>query len=332
MTVTIKDIARAADVSIATVSRVLNNKADGITEETKAKIRKAVKELNYRPNAIARGLITKKTHTIGLVLPDISNPFFPEIARGVEDVAKEAGYNVFLCNTDDDSKKERGYVKALRERQVDGIIFTASALKNSEDITEHVGKMPFILVDRKPDNLPDAPGVFLDNLKGGYLAAKHLIEKGHREIALISGPLQSYNARQRLEGFKKALQEAGIRYKDKLIREGDYKRSGGYRAMEKLLREGVEFTAVFASNDLMAVGVMEMLREKGIAIPEQVAVVGFDNIYLSTVVAPRLTTISQPTYQMGAQAAQMLLTCLQGRELDEKQKVFSPQLIIRESS
>lgn len=332
MSITIKDIANLANVSIATVSRVLNNKADGISEETKNRIFKIAKDLNYRPNAIARGLVLKKTNTIGLVLPDISNPFFPEIARGVEDTAKYQGYNVFLCNTDEDIYKEAGYIKALKDRQVDGIIFAASAIKNNEIITKHVGRIPFILIDRRPDEFIDAPGVFLDNFVGGYLGAKHLIEKGHKNIIFISGPLQSHNAKQRLNGFSQAFSEVGLTVKEDFITEGNFKRSCGYTIVDQLLQDKKDFSAIFASNDLMAVGALEALGENGKNVPHDVAVVGFDNIYLSKVVTPKLTTISQPTYQMGAKAAEMLLSIINNAPMDEQQVFFTPQLVVRASS
>lgn len=335
MGVTIKDIARLANVSVTTVSRVINNKSEGVSAETRQKILQLVEELGYKPNAIARGLVTKKTKTIGLIVPDISNPFFPDIARGVEDGAHIYGYNVFLCNTDDDLEKEIEYINALNEKYVDGIIFTGTGSISSSNF-RHIMELiksgiPVVMMDRRIDS-DEIYGVFVDNFEGGYLAARHLVELGHRKIACITGPLKVKNARERLEGYKKALSESGIEIDERLIYEGDYKMAGGMVGMEKLLKENEEITAVFTCNDLMAYGAYKTIRSLGRRIPDDISVVGFDDIQLSQIVEPSLTTVKQPSYDMGLAAARMLIKLVEGKKVKERVMVFKPQLVVRRST
>jgi len=332
MAVTIKDIARLANVSVTTVSRVINNKPEGVSEETRQKILKLVKELGYQPNAIARGLVTKKTKTIGLIIPDISNPFFPDIARGVEDSAHIYGYNVFLCNTDDNLEKESEYIKALKEKYVDGIIFTSSSIPKHEHIIELVESgIPVVIMDRRVDS-ENIYGVFLDNYEGGYIATKHLIDLGHRKIGCITGPLHTKSARERLEGYKKALLDSGIEIDEKLIFEGDYKIKGGITGAERLLKDNKDISAIFACNDLMAYGAYKTIRSFGYKIPEDISVVGFDDIQLSQILEPQLTTVRQPAYDMGLTAARMLIKLIEDKKLKKKIINFKPQLIIRQST
>ncbi|EIV99403.1 LacI family DNA-binding transcriptional regulator [Thermoanaerobacter siderophilus] len=330
MAVTIKDIAKLANVSITTVSRVINNKSEGVSEETRNRILQLVKELGYQPNAIARGLVTKKTKTIGLIIPDISNPFFPDIARGVEDSAHIYGYNVFLCNTDDNLEKESEYINALKEKYVDGIIFTSSSIPKHEHITDLIKSgIPVVIMDRRIDS-EDIYGVFLDNYEGGYIATKYLIDLGHKRIGCITGPLYISNAIERLEGYKRALVDNEIEVDNRLIFEGDYKINSGIIGAEKLLEH--EVTAIFASNDLMAYGAYKAIRSYGYKIPDDISVVGFDDIQLSQILEPQLTTIRQPAYDMGLTAARMLIKLIEGKKMNKKIANFRPQLIIRQST
>ncbi|SDG75122.1 transcriptional regulator, LacI family [Thermoanaerobacter thermohydrosulfuricus] len=330
MAVTIKDIAKLANVSITTVSRVINNKTEGVSEETRNRILQLVKELGYQPNAIARGLVTKKTKTVGLIIPDISNPFFPDIARGVEDSAHIYGYNVFLCNTDDNLEKESEYINALKEKYVDGIIFTSSSIPKHEHITDLIKSgIPVVIMDRRIDS-EDIYGVFLDNYEGGYIATKYLIDLGHKRIGCITGPLYISNAIERLEGYKRALVDNEIEVDNRLIFEGDYKINSGIIGAEKLLEH--EVTAIFASNDLMAYGAYKAIRSYGYKIPDDISVVGFDDIQLSQILEPQLTTIRQPAYDMGLTAARMLIKLIEGKKMNKKIANFRPQLIIRQST
>ncbi|MGB9680444.1 MAG: LacI family DNA-binding transcriptional regulator [Thermoanaerobacteraceae bacterium] len=332
MAVTIKDIAKLANVSITTVSRVINNKTEGVSEETRERILQLVKEYEYQPNAIARGLVTKKTKTLGLIIPDITNPFFPDIARGVEDSAHIYGYNVFLCNTDDNLDKESEYINALKEKYVDGIIFTSSSIPKQEHIKELIKTgIPIVIMDRRIES-EDIYGVFLDNYEGGYIATKHLIDLGHKKIGCITGPLYSKSARERLEGYKECLIENGFEYDESVVFEGDYKINSGITGSEKLLNLHKKISAIFACNDLMAYGAYKTIRSRGYKIPDDISIVGFDDIQLSQILEPQLTTIRQPAYDMGLTATRMLIKLIEGEKLNRKIINFKPKLIIRQST
>lgn len=331
MSTTIKDIARVANVSTATVSRVINKKDEGVSDSTRKKVLDIIEELDYQPNAFARGLVTKKSKTIGLIIPDITNPFFPDVTRGVEDVANKNGYNVFLCNTDDDSNKQNQYINTLKEKHVDGIIFTFTSIPKYEHVLKLIKSgVPVVMLDRQID-FEDIYGVFLDNHKGGYLATKHLIDLGHKKIGCIAGPLHSKNSRERLEGYKKALSDAEIDFNEKLVIAGDFKLTGGMKATKKLLTEE-DLTALFICNDLMVYGAYKEIKSMGYKIPKDISIVGFDDIQLSQVLEPQLTTIRQPIYDMGAEASKMLIKLIKGKKIRKKVVGFNSTLIIREST
>lgn len=330
MQATIKDIARMANVSITTVSRALN-KEGGVSEKTREKILQIAKELNYRPNRLARSLVTKRTNTIGIILPDITNPFFPEIVRAVEDTANKFGYNLIICNTDDNSEKESLYLQVLKEKCVDGIIFTSSINPSSKNIKQLLEyKIPFVLVDRYID-IDHPAGIYTDGTLGMYEAVKYLISMGHERIAFISGPKESKSAFQRYMGYINALKEANIPVRESLIKEGNYKISGGEKVVMELLSSKEDFTAVACANDLMAVGAIEVLTQSNIKVPEEISITGFDNISLSKVVSPKLTTVEQPSYEMGEKATKMLLKLIEGKSLRKTEISLKPKLIIRNS-
>ena len=331
MGITIQDIARMAGVSTTTVSRVINNKVEGVSEVTRKRILEIVKETKYKPNPLARGLITKKTKTIGLIIPDITNPFFPEIARGVEDIANKNGFNVFLCNTDDDPDKEKKYIEALKEKYVDGIIFTVASNPRYEHINELFDcGIPIVMMDREMEK-EDMKCVYIDNFEGGYIATKHLIELGHKNIGCITGPLKSKSAIDRYKGYEKAMIESNIPINKELVIESNYKIEGGILATERLLNNSM-LTAIFVCNDAMAYGSYKAIKKRGYSIPEDISIVGFDNIYLSQMVEKELTTVSQPTYDMGVSAAKMLIKVIDGKRINKKHICFKPELIIREST
>lgn len=327
---TIKDVAKLAGVSVSTVSRVLNTSGyvERVTEE---RVMAAIKQLNYKPSQIARGLVSKKTKTFGLVLPDITNPFFPELARGAEDEARRHGYNIMLCNSDGDVEKEKMYLGVLQEKCVDGIILVGSRLKE-----ETLGRMlaelaiPAVLLDRTCHL--DIHSISTNNILGSYLATKHLIDQGYKSIAHISGPQLSPSGQQRLAGYQKALKEHGLPYDVVLVTEGDYRITGGAVAMQRLLRLSCIPAAVFCANDLMAIGALEVLQEAGVKVPEEVALVGYDGIHLSKYVYPKLTTVIQPTYQMGITAVQLIFETLLNENKTFKHIEFDPVLEVRESS
>ena len=329
MTITIKDIAREANVSITTVSMILNNKGDSFSEETRNKVLRLVEEMGYKPNALARSLVTKKTKTIGLIVPDITNPFYTQTARAIEDVANNKGYSLILCNTDNDFNKEKKYIKVLKEKYIDGIIFTTSAFIHLDKVREIIGDTPIILLDENVE-ADIIHGVFLDNLEGGYEAAKHLLQLGHRRIACVTGPPNTKNAIDRMNGFKKALKEFEVPFCEDLVYEGNYKLESGIKAVEKF--EDKEYSAIFAFNDMMAFGVYKGLKSKGLKVPDDVSVVGFDNLNLSEIVEPCLTTIAQPNYEMGTTAAKMLINIIEDKNLKDNVQIYKPQLIVRGST
>lgn len=332
MNVTIKDIARKANVSYATVSRALNNK-EGVNEETRQRIIRIAQEMGYKPNAIARGLVKRHTNTIGLVIPDITNPFFPEVARGVEDAANEQGYSILLCNTNWEQEREETYINLLMEKRVDGIII-APISKDTNYIEDLLGDhFPLVYVSRVPEGTQNS-FVVIDNTRGGFLATKHLIEQGYKKIGYIGGTKGSASSQDRFKGYQLAFEKYGIEYEPRFIVSGDFKRETGYNIMKKLL-EGPEYPdAVFAENDLLALGAMQAIREKGLKIPQDIAVVGFDDIPFASFPEVQLTTICQPKYEMGRIAAQILmdkLTQKKGKNTDRK-VILEPELIVRKSS
>jgi len=330
MTITIKDIAKEANVSITTVSRVINNIDEGVGKDTKEKILKIMKKLDYRPNGIARGLVTKKTNSLGLILPDITNPFFPDLVRGVEDTAHIYGYNIILCNTDDDIAKEKTYIEVLKEKCIDGIVYTSTIQSDYNNVNTLLKyDIPFVMLDRLID-VKGVPHIYDDGESGMYETIRYLIKNNHKRIAYISGPMTNYPAIQRYKGFKRALDEAGLRPDEDLILEGNFKMSGGFKCMTEIINKKKEFTAVACANDLMAVGALECLRGNSLRVPDDISVTGYDDIYVANVMTPKLTTVAQPTYDMGCMSARMLIKLIEG-ENSEGEIILKPKLVIRES-
>jgi LacI family transcriptional regulator len=291
------------------------------------------KEHHYVPNNAARSLVTRKTNTIGLIMPDITNPFFPEIARGAADKASEARYSIIYCNSDDSLKQEKKYIEILTEKMVDGIIF-AHAADTEESFSElSKSKTPIILIDRDYRNENVKGRVIVDNERGSYTGVNYLIQKGYQNILYIAGAIITQTAKDRLAGYKRALRENGIRYDDVLVKSGCYKSEWGYQAMEQFLEEKVSFDAVFCGNDLIAFGAMKKLKEAGVRVPEDVGVMGFDDIYVSSMMEPALTTVKQPNYEMGYQAVELLLDVLAGNNAETERKiVLNTELIVRNST
>jgi LacI family transcriptional regulator len=327
--ITIKDIAEICGVSIATVSRVVNNSPKGVGEKTVERIRKVIEERGYRPNRLAQSMITKVTHTIGLVIPDVRNPFFSELVRGVEDVCNAEGYSCFLCNTDGRLDKENEYIDILRDRIVDGLLFTTQNNKefNPAFLDFRKNETPLCFIERYVDELPDTPGVFFDNEGGSAELTQFVINRGHRQIAYISGPLSTMNARMRKAGFLKTMAGNGIAVDESLIIEGNYKLDGGHAAVERLLASGDKrFTALIAGNDLMALGAYQALIERGYDVPGDVSVAGFDNISYPAVLRPLITTIEIPGYELGQCGTEMLIAQIRGEPLKNPRRVFLPAL------
>jgi LacI family transcriptional regulator len=329
MRVTIKDVASKVNLSKAAVSLVLNGKGGRLAKDTQALILKTAKDMGYRPNKIARSLSGSRTKTIGLIIPDIRNAFFSDIAKGVEDEAYSLGYNVFFCTSDNDSAKETHHIKALVDWGVDGIVFDMAADESDRGASAFklLGgvNVPTVLVDRNISQT-EYNSVMLDNEKGAYDATNCLIKLGHRHIGCIAGALWLDCDRERLNGYTKALHDARIPFSGDFVVEAGYQFEGGERACAALLEKGI--SAVFAFNDLMAYGAVAAIGEKGLDVPSDVSVVGFDDIFFSHLKGSSLTTVVQPAYEMGRKA---LVALIEGMENPGSRKcfVFQPSLSVR---
>jgi DNA-binding LacI/PurR family transcriptional regulator len=330
MSATIRDVAARAGVSVATVSRVVNRSPHRVHPATRRRVLAAVRALGYDANIIAQGLKKRSTRTVALIVPDISNPFFPAIARGIEDAARARGYAVLLCNTYEDLDRERAYLTLLGQRMVDGVVFATVGSNTAHLRALRREGRPVVLVARDVEGLR-IDTVLVDNFRGEFEATRHLLALGHRRIAHIAGPTALHVAAERRRGYLEALAAAGLRRDAALIAEGDFAASGGRRAVGALLARGARFTAVVCANDLMAIGAIEALRAAGRRVPDDVAVVGFDDITFASLVSPALTTVAQPKYRMGQLAMERLLQLMNGSDRRPRQTVLAPQLIVRES-
>ena len=331
MATSIKDVAREAGVSIATVSRVLND-IDVVNEDTKKKVLDAIKKLGYRPNIVARSLKTQRTKTIGILIPDISNQLYPEIVRGAEDVSNIYDYNVILCNSDLDIDKEKEYLRVLKEKMVDGVIYMSSSL--SDEILDLINELDLktVLVETKDkDGL--LPSVTIDNVKGCYDSTKLLIDKGLKNIAFIGTDKDTMNAwGDRYLGYEKAMKEAGLNIDPELVYFSSIKVKTGYEGISKFLEMGKKFEGVVCASDDIAMGAINALRYNEFKIPEDVSVIGFNDNFAASIFYPKITTVSQPTYDMGSVAMRMLIKLLNKQELEKSHFVLDHELIEREST
>lgn len=328
MSVTMKDIAVAAGVSTATVSKVINGLDQKISTQTRLRINELIQDMGYTPNAVAKGLKIKSTKMIGFILPDISNPFFPEIARGLEDAAKSRGFGVVLCNTDDGKTQEMERFRFLSSRMVDGIVFIRS-LRRGELERFASGGIPIVLVDREVDAEGLGFGqIYIDTQKGTYESTKALIQAGCKKIAFISADQTS--GYDRYYGYCKSLQDFGLPVDTNRVYRRLYNVETGYDGVNYLLEKN-DFDGIVCGNDLIAVGAMKALTEKGLRVPEDIKVIGFDDIYFSRYLNPPLSTVHQPAYEMGAEAATMLIdNIVFGTPL--KKKKLNYTLVLRGTS
>lgn len=330
MKTTIYDIAKAAGVSIATVSKVINE-TGRISAETRERVKEIMQEMDYQPSVVAAALTGKSTFTIGLLIPDLANPFYAEIARAVEDRGQELGFNLVMCSTDNKPSKEAQYISLLKQKKVDGIIvstgFSEEALLQSL-IEQHI---PIALLARDMPSL-EADSVKVDDAWGGYRAVSHLIELGHRRIAVIAENLKLANMRERVQGYCRALSEADIPFDDELVEVSDFSAEGAKDCAYRLLERPKPPTAIFACNDLLATGVIRAARELGLTIPWDLSVVGFDDIAVAEIVDPPLTTINQPIARMGRQVIDLLVEEIRGQKRIPRKVVLTPELVIRQST
>jgi DNA-binding LacI/PurR family transcriptional regulator len=325
-----KDVARLAGVSIQTVSVVVNEKAD-VSAETRGRILAAIDELGYRPQTVGRSLRTGATRTIGLLVADITNPFFARMADAVEDHAHRAGYNLILYNTHSDVERERTYLHIAAERWVDGMLFVTT-----RDTLHGLGALraagiPSVAIDRVPRDYEGA-WVVLDNRRTGALVAEHLLDLGHRDLAHICGPLDLRLSVERLESFEAAVRERGCQVVGHAVGDANWSCQSGYEAMRTLLAAERRPTAVFASNDRLAIGAMRAAVEAGLRVPEDLSIVGVDDIELAGYLTPPLTTVRQSLADVATLATQILLDLVHGREPAQTQVVFHPELVVRQST
>ncbi|MCL7745607.1 LacI family DNA-binding transcriptional regulator [Halalkalibacter alkaliphilus] len=324
MKTTIYDVAKEAGVSIATVSNVINNNGR-VGEKTRQKVLKTMAQLEYSPSVVASALTGKKTNTVGLLIPDISNPFFADIARSIEDRGNELGISVIICSTDNLEEKEKKYISLLIRKSVDGFIL-ASGVK-SLDLLEEVmeKKIPVALIANDIPSLPITT-VTIDDFKGGYIGTKHLLSLNHTKIAMIAE--HAWSNIQRINGYKQALLEQNVEPREEYFIKTEATIERGKEAGLQLLNLEEPPSAIFACNDLLAIGAIEAARELGFDLPNDLSVIGFDNTVLCRLTVPKLTSVSQPIHDMGKKVFDMLLDS----DFTNQKTLFMPELVVRESS
>jgi len=327
--ITMKHIAAEAGVSLGTVSHVINNHSP-VRSVLRRRVMEAVRNLGYQPSLLARDLRRNKTSIIGMVIPDITNPFFPAVVRGVEDVAYQNSFRLILCNTDDDSGKEQFYLRELYSYRVAGLVLIPTANSHIVDLVETQANVPVICLDRCPADW-DGDSVAVDNISGAFAATAHLTKLGHKTIALITGSQQLDTAAARLEGFRGAARKAKLEVAAEYIQEGRFDRLSGYEKTRILLQQRPRPTAIVCCNDLVAIGALSGLKEAGLKCPEDVSIVGFDDIEVSELTDPPLTTVFQPGYQMGAKGAALLIKRIRGYTEPAQKIVLPTELKLRHS-
>lgn len=317
---TIKDVAKLANVSVATVSRFLNNNGY-VGLKSKEAIERAIRTLDYKPNLIARSLSTKQMQTIGLIVPDIMNPFFPELARAIEDTALKLGYTVILCNSDEQAEKELHYIESLQQKYIDGFIIASNQLTTEQYCKLNV---PIVLLDRVFEN--ELPSVASDNQLGAEMATNYFIKQNVKELAFFSGPKNLEPIQQRLAGFKKAVAEKNIKTH---IFESLFDFLHAEKSAFEALSKYPTIDAVFASSDVIAMGILKAAHKLGIRVPDELQVIGYDGIAMGEIVTPSLTTVAQNIYVLGEAATNMLVQQIKGEPLLNKHITIEPKLIVR---
>ncbi|MDV2684736.1 catabolite control protein A [Alkalihalophilus lindianensis] len=331
MNTTIYDVAREAGVSMATVSRVVNGNPN-VKPATRKKVLEAIERLGYRPNAVARGLASKKTTTVGVIIPDISSIFFAELARGIEDIATMYKYNIILCNSDQNKDKEIHLINTLLEKQVDGIVFMGGQITEEHAEQFKRSPVPVVLAATLDTNL-EIPSVNIDYKQAVYDAITHLIEQGHEQIGMVSGTLDDpVNGYQKFAGYRAAIEDAKLPFNEDLIVIGDYTYDSGIEAMDSLLELDQKPTAIFASTDEMALGVIHGAQDQGYNIPNDFEILGFDNTRLATMVRPTLSTVVQPMYDIGAVSMRLLTKYMNKEEVDNHIVVLPHRIEFRDST
>jgi LacI family transcriptional regulator len=328
--VTIEDVARAAGVSRQTVSRAINNKGE-ISPDTLRRVMNAVQALGYRPSGVARGLATQHTHTLGLVVPDITNPFFPEVARGVQDGARSYGYSVFLCNTDESPEEELQVLHSLAAQPVDGILLFGSRIGDQELLDFADRYRPLVVLNRFLEH-PSMSLILMDNLSGAKLAVDYLVGQGHTAIGMLAGPITSPSSAQRVEGFRQAMRAHHLTIAEDWILPGPPTIEAGHQAARHLLTQHPQVTALFAYNDLSALGAMQACQAMDRCVPGGCAIIGFDDIRMAAMVSPSLTSVRVDKYGLGQQAVTRLLAMLGEPDTLLPPVRIGVELVVRESA
>lgn len=325
MNATIYDVAREAGVSMATVSRVVNGNPN-VKPSTRKKVLEAIEQLGYRPNAVARGLASKKTTTVGVIIPDIARTFYAELARGIEDIATMYNYNIILCNSDQNKDKEIHLLNTLLGKQVDGIVFMGGKISEEHVAEFEHSPVPLVLAATVDEN-EKTPSVNIDYEDASFEVINEFIKKGHERIAMLTGPLEDpVNGHLKFSGYRKAMEQAELDIHDGFVAIGDYTYDAGLKAAEDFLQLPTKPTAIFVGTDEMGLGVIHGIQDAGFSVPEDIEVIGFNNTRLATMVRPTLSTVVQPMYDIGA-VSMRLLTKLMNKEEVEEQTVILPHTI-----
>lgn len=325
---TIYDVANEAGVSISTVSKVLNN-TGSIAEKTRKRVKETMLELNYQPSVVASA--RKRIQNIGLLIPNIANPFMAEIARGVENNLRKFGFNLMICSTDNDLKNEIEYISILKQKYLDGIII-ATGLQEDKAIKELLkAEIPIALLSRDVSSLA-VDEVLVDDFLGGFEATKYLISLGHQKIAMITEDTNISTIKARVEGYKQALEESGIEYDESLVITNNSSLDEGKQSTRELLNLPSPPTAIFASTEFLAIGAIQGARELNVQVPQELSIIGFDDTILSTICDPALTTIAQPIHEMSKKVVELLIAEIKNPKETKQRVVLSPKLVIREST
>lgn len=331
MNVTIYDVAREAGVSMATVSRVVNGNPN-VKPTTRKRVHEAIERLGYRPNAVARGLASKKTTTVGVIIPDISSIFFSELARGIEDIATMYKYNIILCNSDHNKEKEIHLINTLLEKQVDGIVFMGSEITREHEEAFRLSPVPVVL-SATIDDHKKLPSVNIDYEQAAHDAVKALIDQGHEHISMLTGTLEDpINGYLKFSGYKKALLDAGREVDDKYVFIGDYTYDSGLEAMKRIIELDTPPTAIFASTDEMALGLIHGAQDNGKSVPGDFDIIGFDNTRLAAMVRPTLSTVVQPMYDIGAVSMRLLTKYMNKEDVEDHVVLLPHRIAYRQST
>lgn len=332
MRITMDEIAKLAGVSKATVSRVLNDSECGVGEQTRVRVKKIAEELGYSVEQTEKKKNVSFTRYIALILPDITNPFFADLAKSVEQSLRRKGYSLVLANTDFSEDNEAAQIRELMVKHLEGILLVPSGIRAREehDLPRRY-QIPMVLMDRKLEGISDIPGVYSNNEYASVISCEHLIRKGARDIVFISGPLNVSTSIERFEGYKAVLAQHSIPFRPEMCRHGSYTVESGYNAVLELERSGISYSAILAANDLMALGALKAVREFGYRVPEDVQIIGFDNIEFSQYCEPSLSTMQQPTFDMGAKAVELLTGIIEKRDPVQPERLI-PKLLMRKTT